>query len=405
MTVVIKLNNSNDSQNKYLNWAPTLCQVAQDQGGADLDVQIRTESGSHAELAFYRTLDGSPLNHLQVTLAQDGTPFQFYVGGAFGQASIEDEDTAIVVRESGVTLARHPVMVRIRKDANLLTPDERDRFVSAFANFNDQGMGGFSTFRQMHVMESIPEAHGGSWFLPWHRSYLLNLERELQAIDPTVSLPYWRFDQPAPNLFHLDFIGISNNQGRVIFGQNNPLNFWSTDGVTGILRFPFFDSSTQSPPGVISEADTLALGGPDNLYQRFRVMEGNPHGAAHTSLWGFISSIPTAARDPLFFLLHCNVDRLWSKWQWLNGRFDPNNADSYSPEAPRPGHNLGDTMWPWNQVTSPPRPGFAPGNGLTDSDMVDQPGSAPTVDSMLDQQGRFSMGASLGFDYDDVPFE
>ena len=45
-------------------------------------------------------------------------------------------------------------------------------------------------------------------FLPWHRAYLLDLERELQAIDPSVALPYWRFDQPAPNLFTPEFLGV-----------------------------------------------------------------------------------------------------------------------------------------------------------------------------------------------------
>ena len=51
------------------------------------------------------------------------------------------------------------------------------------------------------IRESTVEAHGFSAFYPWHRAYLLDLERELQNIDPSVSLPYWRFDQPAPGLF------------------------------------------------------------------------------------------------------------------------------------------------------------------------------------------------------------
>ena len=45
-------------------------------------------------------------------------------------------------------------------------------------------------------------------------------------------------------------------------------------------------------------------------------------GVSLTSFGGSISSIGSAARDPLFFLLHCNVDRLWAKWQWLNQRYD-----------------------------------------------------------------------------------
>ena len=43
--------------------------------------------------------------------------------------------------------------------------------------------------------------------MPWHRLYLLDLERQLQAVRPAVTLPYWQFDQAAPNLFTEDFMG------------------------------------------------------------------------------------------------------------------------------------------------------------------------------------------------------
>jgi tyrosinase len=403
MTIELILNGNPNPLDHYLTWVPTPCSIRQINGTSDLTVQVRTEAGSQAELSFYRNIGDDPISRLQMTIPADGTPVNFFVSGTFGSTSLDDEDTQIVVRSAGNTLASLNVTVRIRKDANQLTPDERDRFVSAFAIFNDQGMGEFTSFRDMHVNESAPEAHGGSWFLPWHRAYLLDLERELQLIDPSVSLPYWRFDRPAPNLFSLDFIGVSDN-GRVVFGQNNPLNFWSTDGVQGITRLPLFNTSTQSA-SVISEADTLALGGANFLYRLFRRMEGNPHGSAHVSFDGFIRSIHTAARDPLFFLLHCNVDRLWAKWQWLGERFDKNHPSSYDPPPPRPGHGLNDTMWPWNNVTNFPRPNFAPRSPLTDSKMVTAPGLTPEVGGLIDLQGSFAGGNGLGFDYDDVPFE
>jgi tyrosinase len=139
-------------------------------------------------------------------------------------------------------------------------------------------------------------------------------------------------------------------------------------------------------------------------------METNPHGTAHTSFTGFISSIPTAARDPLFFLLHANVDRLWAKWQWARRRVNPLEVATYSrqgsaasPGATRIGHNLEDTMWPWNGVTTSPRPPVAPGGTLAPSPLTAAPGPRPTVGSMIDYQGVLTPAKPLGVSYDDVP--
>jgi tyrosinase len=130
------------------------------------------------------------------------------------------------------------------------------------------------------------------------------------------------------------------------------------------------------------------------------------------SFTGSISDIPTAAKDPLFFMLHANVDRLWAKWQWDKDRFDVTSASAFSvedqsgdPGTARVGHNLNDTMWPWNQVTAPPRPGTAPGGTMAGSPITSRPGSSPTVRDMIDYQGVRAPTSRLGFDYDDVPFE
>jgi tyrosinase len=337
---------------------------------------------------------------LALTLPVNGTSVPFFVVGRVGRPSLSNGDVVIEARVGTTLVGSVPVMVRVRKNANLLTPPERDRFVAAFAQLNNQGMGRFADFRNMHVDASRPEAHNAPGFLPWHRAYLLDLERELQAIDPSVALPYWRFDQPAPNIFTRDFLGVSDQVGTVQFSASNPLRFWVTDGVPGINRRPFF-STAQAPPGLRTEAQTLALG---TQYSAFIILEGNPHGSAHTSFGGSISAIGTAAKDPLFFLLHCNVDRLWAKWQRQNGRFDPAVAASYtgSPNN-RIGHNLPDTMWPWNGVTTPPRPNTAPGGPLASSPAAAAPGPQPRVRDTLDYRGTINAVSRLGFDYDDVP--
>jgi tyrosinase len=404
----------------YISWAPVhgTISLVGSAGGADpVDVVLRNQNagGNGGQVVFRDAIPGEEQDTLQLRLTADGAHAEFFVAGKIGHPSVEDKDAVIEVVEAntGTVLSTMPLMVRIRKNADSLTAGERERFLSAFAKLNNQGMGGFRDFRDMHRDDTSLEAHGRAGFLPWHRAYLLDLERELQLIDPSVALPYWKFDEPAPNLFTRAFIGVSNRLGRVRFDPGNPLEFWATDGVVaGIERSPDFDTAT-SPAFVMREEDTLLLGGPQNLYDSFRDMEGDPHGFAHTSFGGSISQIDTAAKDPLFFLLHVNVDRLWAKWQWLHLRFDTTNPATYpfqgsvgGPGATtRIGHNLLDTMWPWNQVTGmgPPndRPNTAPGGNFPPSPNGNAPGLTPTVGDMIDYQGVVSVGDRLGFDYDD----
>jgi tyrosinase len=352
-------------------------------------------------VVFRRNTTGSFANSLTVPVPINGTSVPFFVAGRFGQPSSNAGDVTIEARTGTTLVGSVQVMVRIRKNANTLTSGESNRFVSALAQLNNQGVGRFADFRDMHTAVSSPQAHGAPAFLPWHRAYLLDLERELQVIDPSVSLPYWRFDQPAPNIFIPDFLGVSDAIGTVQFSVTNPLQFWRTDGVQGINRRPFFDT-TVAPPDLRTEAQTLALG---NQYRAFRIMEGNPHGSAHTSFGGSISSVPTAARDPLFFLLHCNVDRLWAKWQREFGRFNSAQTSSYDSNPGNPvGHNLPDTMWPWNGITGGTRPPTAPGGAMAASPCVSAPGPQPQVRDCLDYQGTINPVSRMGFDYDDVPF-
>jgi tyrosinase len=409
MNVELQINNSTSLSARFVSWAPSPCRirVTNPAGAAApiVNVQIRGVSAASAGAVVFRAgAAGAFTDTLTVPVPINGTSVPFFVAGKFGRPSVNNGDVRIEARTRTTLVGSVPVMVRIRKNANALTVGERNRFVAAFAQLNDQGAGRFADFRKMHTDVSSPQAHGAPGFLPWHRAYLLDLERELQAIDSSVALPYWRFDQAAPNLFTADFFGTSNSAGTVQFASTNPLQFWTTDGTQGIVRGPRsgWNPATQPGPTVITEAQTLALG---TAYPAFRGMEGNPHGTAHTRWDGFIRQIGTAAKDPLFFLLHCNVDRLWAKWQRQNGRFDQAQAASYDSNPGNPiGHNLIDTMWPWNGITGPPRPPTAPGGAMSSSACVSAPGAAPRVRSSLDYQGRISAAARLGFDYDDVRF-
>lgn len=419
MAIELKVNDASDPKARYITYAPSPCQIRQTPAAAALTVTLssRAAVAGGGEAVFYanRAVGTQPTPTLKLKLPADGTWVKFGLGGKFGKPSVADGD-CLVVATAGATNVTIPVMVRIRKNANKLTTGERDRFLLALAKLNRTAAAptpsAYQTLRNMHVNAANPEEHGGPQFLPWHRGYLLDLERQLQAIDPSVSIPYWRFDQPAPNVFSRSFLGATKRSPTtasfVVLDPTNPLVAWVTDSVPGILRSALFDTLTQPAPGqpgfaLIDQAHTLALG---TGYAAFSGMEGTPHGAAHVSFNGWVSSIPTAPKDPLFFLLHANVDRLWALWQWVNHRTDASNLNTYRPQN-IDGRRLNDTMWPWNGIITPPRPGFAPGSGLPASGLTASPGKKPTVGSMIDYHAsRVGMPLDwLGFSYDDVPFE
>ena len=336
MNVVIRIPGADALGRNFLTWTPiqATARLVNSQGNAPVAITLRNAGptgGGRVRFATTRTHLGATT--LALNLPITGAPVSFFVAGEFGRPSVALGDAVIQARRTATTtvLGSKRVTVRVRKNAQTLTPAERDRFVAAFGTLNGGGAGRFTDFRDMHVAAATAEAHGNVGFLPWHRAYLLDLERELQAIDASVTLPYWRFDQPAPNLFTREFMGVSNAVGRVEFTAGHPFGTWRTDGALGISRRPLFPTGS-APAGLRTELETLALGGaaPGATYANFDIMEGNPHGSAHVRFDGFISAIPTAARDPLFFLLHANVDRLWAKWQWIHRRTSPAEPRSFA---------------------------------------------------------------------------
>ena len=410
MNVELTIPGSDAMGRNSLTWTPVEAQarIVDATGSAALAITLQS-AGSGGRLRFATTRTHLSTPTLQLSLPASGEPVRFFIAGEFGRPSIALGDAVIEARGSGNlgVLGRKRVTVRIRKNADTLTAAERDRFLAALATLNGGGSGRFRDFRDMHVLAATAEEHGNVGFLPWHRAYILDLERELQAIDASVTLPYWRFDRPAPNVFTRQFMGVPNAAGRVQFTSGHPLNTWRTDGALGISRVPRF-ARDAAPTNVRNEAETIALGGPPATasYANFDEMEIDPHGSAHMSFsLGFIRQIETAARDPLFFMLHANVDRLWAKWQWVRRRTDPGHPRAFAPAVPdRIGHRLGDTMWPWNGVTGGKRPKTAPGGGLAPSPSTPAPGTTPTVAAMIDYQA-VAGGAPLAFGYDDVPFE
>ena len=435
----IQVNNTSETIDDYITWAPTYCRIRiinhnQFSSAIDVTLSNMNPASSGGKLLFDTVVSQShptttaTQTTLNISLPADGSWADFVIAGQFNFPSLRDKDAVIQVRENrpdlkGITLGRKALMVRVRKNANKLTQEERDRFINALAILN-MTFDNYEVYQEIHSI-AFGQAHGGPAFLAWHRIYILRLERELQAIDPSVALHYWRFDEAAPNVFHNDFMGGPPISGFADFSSSNPLATWTIGVLSNILRSPNFTpaASPTTLGFLISEAATLNLGGTGNLYANFRSMEGNPHNPAHSTAFGsgWIRSLSTAVRDPIFFLLHGNVDRLWAKWQWAYNRYDPSLVASYSPQGAyspgniRMGHYLEDTMWPWNGLTGDPgtptdpndnRPLAAPGGPfpLTVSRFLSPPPMPRPFDT-LHYESTTLNPSGLGFAYDDVPFK
>lgn len=436
--VEIQINNSTATTDDYIGWGPTGARARRTAAGPALTVVLVSAAPAGAGQVLFAPSSmptGSTATNptLTLNLPGDGSFVPFFVAGRFGAPSVNGQDAIIQARSgtaTGPVVGSKNLMVRVRKNANRLTVNERNRLLNALRRLNastDPQLR-YATWQNIHSLQNpslFRDAHGAPAFLPWHRSFILRLERALQAVDPSVTLPYWKFDAPAPNVFSVDFMGVtptsSSSNTVVQFATTNPLfgTGWQIDGFTGIRRRPIF-APNQTPPDVITEAQTLALGGPGQVFSAFRGMESNPHGDAHVNAgtndigFGWIASITTAVRDPLFFMLHANVDRLWAKWQWLNNRFNTASTSTYSPLGSFPssgavapiGSYSMDTMWPWNGVTGSPRPNSAPGGAFPASTIyVNSPPSQPrpvnNINYRTNPPGSF---AGMGFSYDDVPF-
>ena len=176
------------------------------------------------------------------------------------------------------------IMIRTRRNANELCDQAIEQYTSAFYALNTHqldehkklkfigaGKGIYCTdFVEMHVKAAETSAHNDTHFLPWHRMYLLDIERHLQMYNPFVTLNYWKFDEPAPRLFTEHFIGETQvtdgvdgkqheiayfDQGGsstnlVKFSNKNPLRAWTLNGRIGIQREARFNPTIDTPTGL-----------------------------------------------------------------------------------------------------------------------------------------------------------
>ena len=248
-------------------------------------------------------------------------------------------------------------------------------------------------------------AHRGPAFLPWHREFLRRFEADLQRIsnNSDLAIPYWDWENDSTFPAFLGGNGallqvrieepvayfMPVNEGPFRFNQIAPTNGWvAVDGAGApvgplqrtfglaevpqrdpVTELPVFDPTTGQPvfvpvtlPNVhqvqhalgITEYDASPWDESGQIESFRNVLEGwwrgpRLHNQVHVWIGGSMGP-GTSPNDPIFFLHHCNVDRLWADWQ------NRHPTASYEPQSGGPqGHNLGDPMFPWDGVATPDR--------------------------------------------------
>ncbi len=268
--------------------------------------------------------------------------------------------------------------------------------------------------------------HFSAGFCPWHRNFLLNLESEMQKHVPSSFIPFWDWtDHPGTkNLFVKEKLG--ERSGRLISGYfafdapgtgSNSLprpNWWPPTlkgwRIPKTLRYRHGESlyrtnnlrilnrelATQKHVEAVMNTDDysggamvewtepgsntkILIGG--GFWNR---LEGGPNGGVprthnfgHGWIGGQMGDAFTSPLDPIFYLHHCNIDRIWAEWQ-NDGHLGNNYYPSFGFDM---GHNLKDPMWPWvgnsrgyNSESSPigiPWPNFSAGQVVTPQDVID----------------------------------
>jgi Common central domain of tyrosinase/Polyphenol oxidase middle domain len=141
----------------------------------------------------------------------------------------------------------------------------------------------------------------GYHFLSWHRIYLYFFERIVRAAsgDPNFALPYWDYGGPIAHRTIPPPFRTPNN-------ASNPL--W--DGT----RSAVFNHPTTPDALPASAVNSTTCLGPPTFAGHQNSVNGTPHGVIHTTIGGNMGGFNTAGQDAIFWLHHCNIDRLWEKW-------------------------------------------------------------------------------------------
>ncbi|WP_250536315.1 tyrosinase family protein [Caballeronia sp. AZ10_KS36] len=150
--------------------------------------------------------------------------------------------------------------------------------------------------------------HSAAYFLTWHRGYLYYLEQQLRTVsgDATLTLPYW--DYYTYPVIPSEFTDTASSNPLYVPRINT--------NVYQALDLSPFSSSVYNFQRGTSNAFEPKL-------------ENAPHNPVHDIIGNYMADIATAPIDPIFYLHHCNIDRLWNAWSLRSTSRVPVATSSY----------------------------------------------------------------------------
>ncbi len=171
--------------------------------------------------------------------------------------------------------------------------------------------------------------HGNWFFPPWHRSYIYYFEQLIQHFsgNNAFALPYW--DWSRTHGVPASFYGNANALDDTISIQSScPGAPTAGRGRTVTDQFSQVDLDTYVGPTVINriqqnpDYDTYGGSGSGGAGE----LEQTPHNFVHRWVGGAKQSNMVqyfSPLDPIFWMHHCNIDRLYSNWLSRPGHIPP----------------------------------------------------------------------------------
>lgn len=162
-------------------------------------------------------------------------------------------------------------------------------------------------------------------FLPWHRMFVYYFEKTIRAVlgDDSFTLPYWNYSPGLPS----SQSGVMPQSFRSA-GDPALASLYVANRNPGVNTGSPIDTGNA---GALSATSALAetTYSPHSPKQGFCNnldfgLHGNVHGLVGTGT--NMGYVPTAGQDPVFWMHHCNIDRLWASWNKA-GNANPNDPN------------------------------------------------------------------------------